>query len=143
MNRLSKEERSYRKAGAGVPIGRWWPVPIVFIGLIAATTDPFLLSRCIGTSLPIAHGKAAFVELGLTALCTPYLVTGGPWQWLWLALIAVPLPFAVINVRWMKGHAAYWKQVRAHEADLRRERKARKAQTADETPRSGDNSPVD
>lgn len=125
--RLRHEERSFRKAGAGVPIGLYWPYLVMFAGVAGATFDPFLMRRCIGIGAPdFLSGKAALVELGPGAICSPLLVTGGIGEWALFAAIWLPVPFLLRNRGWIRRHDAYWKAVRERENVARRARRARK-----------------
>lgn len=121
MARLTDEERSFRKIGAGVPFSRWWPILIVWIAVtLAASVIPDLFVTCIGHPMD-GRGKAlAAIRALLSIPCSPHLLRYGPWGWALFAGMWAPVPFAVVNWRWQKRHRAFWNKVRARENERRR-----------------------
>lgn len=60
--------------------------------------------------------------------CSPFLIGGDEWGWFLLALLWLPIPFAVLNWRWAKRQRAFWNEIRLREAK-RRDAKRRGTET--------------
>ena len=135
MARLTEEERSFRKNGAGLPISKLWPFALIFICAAFAGTDPILRHNCLGIdTTPHYRGNAAMFFLTAAIHCSPTLFFGGLWQRILFFGIWAPLPLAVINWLWSKRNGAYWAKVRAREKELRRlRREAQKAAAKSDT----------
>ena len=83
MARLTDEERSFRKNGAGAPLSRIWHILVVLIALLlAAATVPDMLTNCLGHPLESGSANAKGAGLVKTVLavpCSPYLWREGFW----------------------------------------------------------------
>ena len=124
MARLTDEERSFRKNGAGVPFGRFWAFPAMVIALMFTSfTFPDLFTTCTGRSLDHASKASALISMVMSVPCSPYLLREGFWGWTLFLAIWVPVPFGIINWFWQKRHRAYWDQVRARERERRKLRR--------------------
>ncbi|MBA4763741.1 hypothetical protein [Sphingomonas sp.] len=124
MVRLTDEERSFRKIGAGVPFGRFWHFPAILIALIlAGSTVPDLYLNCTGNPIDGGRKAGAAIRMALTYPCSPYLLREGLWGWLLFAGLWLPIPFALINLFWQRRHRAFWDRVRARERERRRQRR--------------------
>lgn len=108
MVRLTDEERSFRKIGAGVPFGRFWHFPAILIALIlAGSTVPDLYLNCTGNPIDGGRKAGAAIRMALTYPCSPYLLREGLWGWLLFAGLWLPIPFALINLFWQRVTAPF------------------------------------
>ena len=88
--------------------------------------------ECTGLSLGGSGRGKGMIETLLIYPCSTFLLRGGTAEWLWFALLWVPLPFAVVNWRWAARHRRYWDEVRRREAERRKaNRLADKAEQTD------------
>ena len=132
-SKLPDEERHFRRMGAGIPFSRWWPALAILLSPIVVMVSTNVVFECTGLALEgSGRGKAA-VEMLLIYPCSPFLLRDGVTGWLWLALLWMPLPFAVVNWRWAARHRRYWDAVRLREAERRKARSV-----AAKTEQSGD-----
>lgn len=132
MARLTDEERSFRKIGAGIPFGRWWPLSTVVIAvMLASFTVPDLYMNCTGRAVEGGGKGGALIRMALAVPCSPYLLREGFWGWTLFLAMWGPLPFAVVNWFWQKRHRAYWDRVRARERERRRLRREERRKQKD------------
>ena len=123
--KLSDEERSFRKMGAGIPFSRWWPAAAILLAAIVVAASTSVVLECTGLDLESRHGpRKGALEMLLIYPCSPFLLRGGMAEWLWFALLWIPVPFAVMNWRWAGRHRKYWHEVQLREAERRKERRA-------------------
>ena len=73
------------------------------------------------------HGSgraAAFTQAVLAYPCIPYLVRGSLGELLLFAAMLFPIPFAIMNLFWLKRHRVYWARVREREKETHAEKRA-------------------
>jgi hypothetical protein len=125
VRRLSDEEREIRRS-AGIHFNRWWPAAIIVVAVIIASSDVSMLERCIGKPLDGGGRGGAWVRVALAYPCSPFLRFGSWGEWLLLAALWLPIPFGVLNWRWLKRHEAYWDRIRQREKERRAAKRRRK-----------------
>ncbi|MDK2767013.1 MAG: hypothetical protein KYX69_04765 [Sphingomonas sp.] len=136
MARLTDEERSFRKIGAGIPFGRFWHVPVIAIALIlSGSSVPDFYLNCTGNPVEGGGKGGALVRMLLTYPCSHHLLYEGVWGRLLFLGLWLPIPFALLNLLWQRRHRAFWDRVRARERERRRQRREeqRKSKAADKT----------
>jgi hypothetical protein len=120
--RLTDEEREIR-AGAGIPLKRWWPVLAILIVWTIAAANSQVFGACLGDPLEGRGRGIAAVRFAAIGPCSPYLLRGSPLEWLLFISMWAPIPFAILNWRWAKRHRAHWDAVRAREKIRRAEKR--------------------
>ena len=125
MRRLTDEEREIRSS-RGIPLARWWPFAAILLVALFASFDVPMLHRCAG-NLAVAPGRAgALVRLALAYPCSPLLLWRSWLERLLFAALWLPVPFAVVDLLWVKRHEAYWDRIRQREKERRTEKRAQK-----------------
>jgi len=95
----------------------------MLIALMVISFDDHLFVRCVGRQLPY-RGRAAAVRMALAIPCSVRYLRGSPGQLVALACLWLPVPFAVLQILWMRRHGAYWAAVRERERARRAEKRA-------------------
>lgn len=132
MAKPTDEERRFRKISAGVPFGRFWHFPAILLAsILAGSTVPDLYLNCTGYAIEVENKLGAAIRMALVYPCSPYLLREGLWEWLLFAALWLPIPFALINLRWQRRHRAFWDRVRARERERRRQRREERRKLAD------------
>jgi hypothetical protein len=127
MAKLTEEERTFRKNGAGIPLLRALPAVVIIISICVAATNPLIWNECLGSDeAPHYRGKAGLIAATLTVPCSPYLLKGDVGSWLTFAGMWLPVPLAIVNWRWSRRLRRYWDKVRLRERESRRRRLAEK-----------------
>ena len=125
MHRLTDEERKIRRS-RGIGPRRWWPFAVLFLANFLASMDLSLFERCTGKVLDGGGRGGALVRAVLAYPCSPFLLRGSSLEWLLFAAMWVPVPFLLINRRWLKRHEGYWERIRQRERERREQRRSRK-----------------
>ena len=123
--RLTDEEREIR-SGAGIPVKRWLPFAAIYLWPFVTSLDTSMLERCAGRSADGSGRAGAWERVALTYPCSPHLLHGSWAELLLFAALWLPIPFAVVNLFWLKRHRAYWSRIRQREKERRAEKKAQK-----------------
>lgn len=127
--RLTNEEREIR-AGAGIPFKRWWPILAMFIVWTVAASSTQVFESCLGDPLDGRGRAVGLVRLAAIGPCSPFLLQGSAVDWLVFVAMWAPMPFALLNWRWMKRHRAHWLAVRARDKERRVAKRASSAAAA-------------
>ena len=125
MRRLTDEEREIR-SGRGIPPKRWWPFAVALVAVAIASVDLAMFERCTGKVLDGGGRGGMWVRAGLAYPCSPFLLRGSWWDWLLFAGLWLPVPFAVVNLFWLRRHKAFWDRIRRREKEKRAEKRAQK-----------------
>jgi len=120
MKRLSASEQEIRSS-RGIPIWRFWPFAVMLLVPLALSVDGDLFLRCVGNSLYGSGRIAALVRMTVAIPCSLY--TGSVIERLAVGTFFAVIPFAVLQVFWMRRHKAYWDTVRAREKLKRAEKR--------------------
>ena len=96
----------------------------MLIALMVISFDDHLFVRCVGRQLPYRGPAAAAVRMALAIPCSVQYLRGSPGQLAALAFLWLPVPFAVLQILWMRRHGAYWTAVRERERARRAEKRA-------------------
>lgn len=137
---LTDEEREIRSS-AGISIRRWWPFAAIYLWPFVTSFDSAMLERCVGRFEDVSghgpewvnlalHGSgrdAVLVQTVLAYPCSPFLLRGSLSEFLLFAAMLLPIPFAILNLFWLKRHRAYWDQIRSRDKKRRAEKRARKS----------------
>jgi hypothetical protein len=78
-----------------------------------------MLERCAGTVADGTGRAGAWARVILTYPCSPHLLHGSRGELLLFAALWLPIPFAILNLFWLKRHRAYWKRIRQREKETR------------------------
>jgi hypothetical protein len=122
--RLTDDEREIRKS-RGIPIVRFWPFALMLLADFVICSDTQLFRQCIGNPLYGRGGGGA--RLFAAIACSPYYLHGSLFHLLIFACLWGPIPFAVVEILWMRRHGAYWNEVRAQEKIKRAEKRKSKS----------------
>jgi hypothetical protein len=108
----------------GIPFVEFWPFALLLgvILLIVMQSDMFV--RCIGYDMPAGKGAGTgFILMGLSILCSPFLLTGSYLQIGLFSLLLTNL-FFLSRLTWrLSRHSRYLKYAR--EQDRQRRKKAK------------------
>lgn len=106
---------------------RWWPFLVLLVANCSASMNVPVLERCTGWSLEGGRRAGAAVRALLAYPCSPYFLSDSWLDWLLLAAMWAPIPFAFLSWRWAQRHRAYWNTIRQREKVRRAEKRAQKA----------------
>src|SRR5262245_29498467 len=123
MRRLTSSEREIRSS-AGISLTRFWPFAAMFLADSMMSFDDQLFRQCIGHSIESSGRLAAAVRLATAIPCSPYSFYGPISEQIAFVVFWGSIPFAILQIRWMKRHRAYWDSVRAREKIRRAERRS-------------------
>jgi hypothetical protein len=73
------------------------------------------------------------VRIVLAFPCSPFLLRGSTTERLLLAAMWLPIPFAVLNWRWIRRHSDYWDGIRQREKERRAEKRIQTVQDKTDT----------
>lgn len=125
-SRLTNQEREIR-SGAGIPIKRWLPFAAIYLWPFVTSLDTSMLERCAGRFADGSGRAGAWERVLLTYPCSPYLMRGSWAELLLFAALWLPIPFAILNLFWLKRHRAYWGRIQQREKERRTEKREHKS----------------
>jgi hypothetical protein len=131
MRRLTTSEREIRSS-RGVWITRLWPFALMLLAAITMSVDSELFQQCVGRPLDGGGGRiGALIRLVFAIPCSPYYLHGSVFHKFIFGSLWGPIPFAVLQILWIRRHGAYWDRIRAREKIRRAERRATASVPAD------------
>jgi hypothetical protein len=95
----------------------------MLIATIVMSVDDQMFLRCVGRTLAGGGRGGSLIRMVAAVPCSPYYLSGQPIHYLVFAGLWAPIPFAVMQVLWMRRHKMYWDGVRAREKVKRAERR--------------------
>ena len=127
---LSEEDREIR-SGRGHPLPRvyrLWPIPLIFLASCVIALDDLVIQQCVGRDVGEwrNHGRGSWVRLFLAFPCSPYYPRGTLAEWMTLATLWVPLPFAAREGVFYWRRRKYWGRISEREKLRRSEKRAAK-----------------